>query len=249
MIENNAVMHFLISKGYKTVFLGSGFGITQGNRYADVEIDCGYVDETLGRLMQSTLIRVVTDKTKLIANDKRNRVRCMFSELGQVPKMGGPKFVLAHIPSPQWPFLFDAGGNPANWKNMSYEQLKEAYLGQLTFIDRKVEELLDEILSQSKVAPIIALQADHGPNFAFPGQYSLQNPPQEVVREKMRIFSAYHLPGSESDLLDLSISPVNTFRMIFNHYFGTSLPVLDDRSYYSTLEFPYRWSDVTDYMR
>jgi hypothetical protein len=128
---------------------------------------------------------------------------------------------------------------------MDSERGKEAYLNQLIFIDKKVEALIDEILAGSKVAPIIVLQSDHGPNFAFPGRYDLQNPPQEVLREKMRIFSAFYLPG-ESDFLYDSISPVNTFRLIFNHYFGANFPPLEDRSYFSTLEFPYQLIDVSD---
>jgi hypothetical protein len=246
MIENSVAMRFLMSKGYRTIYAGSGFGITQSNRYADVEINCGYVDETLGRFIQSTLIRAVADRKKLIDNDKRTRVRCMFSELGQVPKMEGPKFILAHIPSPQWPFLFDANGNPVNRAHLDSEQLKERYLNQLIFIDKKIEELIDEILAGSRVAPIIVLQSDHGPNFAFPGRYKLQNPPQEILRERMRIFNAYYLPGGKSEFFYRSVSPVNTFRLLFNHYFGSSFPLLDDRSYFSTAEFPYRFTDVTD---
>ena len=246
MVENSVAMRFLMSKGYRTIYVGSGFGITQGNRYADVQIDCGYVDETIGRLIQSTLMRAAADRTKLIANDKRNRVRCMFAQLGTVHKLEGPKFILAHIPCPQWPFLFDAEGNPTNGKKVDSEREKEAYLNQLIFIDKKVEALIDEILAGSKVAPIIVLQSDHGPNFAFPGRYNLQKPPEEILREKMRIFSAFYLPGGESDFLYNSISPVNTFRLIFNHYFGSNFPPLDDRSYFSTLEFPYQLIDVTD---
>jgi hypothetical protein len=246
MIENSVAMRFLMSKGYRTIYAGSGFGITQGNRYADVEIDCGHVDETLGRFIQSTFLRAVADRTNFIANDKRTRVRCMFSELGQVPKMEGPKFILAHIPSPQWPFLFDANGNPANRDQLDSERLKEQYLNQLIFIDKKIEALIDEIFAGSRVAPVIVLQSDHGPNFAFPGRYNLENPPQEILREKMRIFSAFYFPGGESDFLYRSVSPVNTFRLIFNRYFGSSFPLLDDRSYFSTVASPYRLVDVTD---
>ena len=245
MIENSVAMRFLMSKGYRIIYAGSGFGVTQSNPHADLEINCGYVDETLGRFIQSTLLRVLADRMKLIDKDKRTRVQCMFSELGQVPKMEGPKFILAHIPSPQWPFLFDANGNPVKRAHLDSEQLKERYLNQLIFIDKKVEALIDEILTGSKVPPIIVLQSDHGPNFAFPGRYNLQNPPQEILREKMRIFNAFYFPDGESDFLYSSVSPVNTFRLIFNRFFGSNFPRLDDLSYFSTIEYPYRLTDVT----
>jgi hypothetical protein len=246
MIEENIVMESLKSMGYKIIFLGSGFGITQRSRYADEEIDCGYVDETIGRFIQSTLVRVIADRKRLILKDKYNRIIRMFSELERIPERDGPKFTFAHIPAPQWPFLFDVNGNLFTGTNLSNAQLREAYLNQLTFIDMKVEALIKGILSRSSTAPIILLQADHGPNFAFPGQYHLQNPPHEILREKMLIFNALYLPGDGSDFLHDSISPVNTFRLIFNRYFDADFNLLKDKSYFSTLEFPYRLSDVTD---
>jgi hypothetical protein len=45
------------------------------------------------------------------------------------------------------------------------------------------------------------------------------------------------------------ITPVNTFRLIFNAYLGTDLELLEDRSYYSTWAHPYRFVDVTDEVR
>lgn len=42
-----------------------------------------------------------------------------------------------------------------------------------------------------------------------------------------------------------SITPVNTFRLIFNLYFGARFELLNDRSYYSTYDNPYRFIDVT----
>jgi len=35
-----------------------------------------------------------------------------------------------------------------------------------------------------------------------------------------------------------NISPVNTFRVIFNHYFGTNLPLLKDKSYVPDYHLP-----------
>jgi hypothetical protein len=41
------------------------------------------------------------------------------------------------------------------------------------------------------------------------------------------------LPGKGRDDFYPSISPVNTFRVIFNNYFGTNLPLLKDQTYNS----------------
>ena len=37
-------------------------------------------------------------------------------------------------------------------------------------------------------------------------------------------------------LLYPSISPVNTFRVVLNSYFGENLPLLEDKSYYAPNE-------------
>ena len=42
------------------------------------------------------------------------------------------------------------------------------------------------------------------------------------------------------------MSPVNTFRAIFNHYFGTQHPLLEDRHYVSFRETPF---DQVHYVR
>ena len=46
------------------------------------------------------------------------------------------------------------------------------------------------------------------------------------------ILTAAYLPGGSQDSrLYPSISPVNTFRVVFNRYFGARYPLLPDRPY------------------
>jgi len=51
--------------------------------------------------------------------------------------------------------------------------------------------------------------------------------------------------GGESSLYD-SITPVNTFRVVLNRLFGTELPLLPDRSYYSGAQASYEFVDAND---
>jgi hypothetical protein len=39
------------------------------------------------------------------------------------------------------------------------------------------------------------------------------------------------LPGTEHKAMNQNITPVNTFRVIFNTYFGTHFEYLDDKSF------------------
>jgi hypothetical protein len=48
----------------------------------------------------------------------------------------------------------------------------------------------------------------------------------------VKILNAYYLPQG-ADQLYPSISPVNSFRLVFNSYFGTNFPLLEDVSYQS----------------
>lgn len=46
------------------------------------------------------------------------------------------------------------------------------------------------------------------------------------------MLNAYYLPGANvSEILYPSITPVNTFWVIFNNYFGTNLDLLPDKNY------------------
>ena len=64
----------------------------------------------------------------------------------------------------------------------------------------------------------IILQGDHGQ--LWPDQHAAQ----------MKILNAYYLPKG-SEVLYPSISPVNTFRVVFNEYLGGNFPLLEDVSY------------------
>jgi hypothetical protein len=56
--------------------------------------------------------------------------------------------------------------------------------------------------------------------------------------------NAIRLPGAAPELLYPAMSPVNTFRVILNQYFGTSLGLLPDRSYFSTTSQPLEFQPV-----
>jgi hypothetical protein len=54
------------------------------------------------------------------------------------------------------------------------------------------------------------------------------------------------LPGDHGRPLYPEISPVNSFRVVFNEYLGTSLPLLPDRTLRHRSDFqPLAFDDVT----
>ena len=57
----------------------------------------------------------------------------------------------------------------------------------------------------------------------------------------------YHLPDDGDRMLYPSISPVNSFRFIFNHYLGADFDLLEDRSYQPSQSTDFNeFTDVTN---
>jgi hypothetical protein len=111
------------------------------------------------------------------------------------------------------------------------------YREQLAFLNKKILEAVDAILSRSPEPPIIILQGDHGSR----AYTDLDRPEASYFKENLAILNAYHLPGDGRALVYPGLSPVNTFRLVFKHYFGAELDLLEDRSVWCTWRRPYRF--------
>ena len=117
-----------------------------------------------------------------------------------------------------------------------------------------VIDLVRELKSTSDVPPIIILQGDEGP---YPDRYRSaarsfrwEQATDAEVRQKFGILNAYYLPGVDSSSLYPSITPVNSFRLVLDLYFGTSLGLLPDRSYACvSYSHPYELLDITDKLK
>jgi hypothetical protein len=172
-----------------------------------------------------------------------------FADLSAVSELPGPKFVFAHFLLPHEPYVFDRQGNFIADEGMGGRSREEKYVEQLLFANRMLRQTLDKILSRQDFWPIIVLQADEGP---WPENYSRNatnfdwlSATDRELEEKMNILNSYYLPGVDGRALYDTISPVNSFRVIFNSYFGTGLKLLPDEQYvFSSARNPYQWSKV-----
>ncbi len=242
MTQNSKVMRFLKARGYKFVHFQSGWGPTGKNPYADRDVRCGNVSEFAQVLVRTTILRPLANR--FLQHDLRSAVLCTFATLPEVQQtIEGPRFVFAHILVPHPPFLFGPDGEPVDTEpDFRPRGWGRYYLGQLEFVNKKVEVLVDKILSEAETPPIIILQADHGSR-------SINTkllPSVRPLRERCGILNAYYLPSNGKEFLYDSITPVNTFRLIFNIYFDAGYDLLQDRTYLSTLKRPYDFLDVTD---
>jgi hypothetical protein len=237
LIMNNRVAHCLKDLGYKFVNVSSGVGPTEWIPYADVNITLKpFFGWFMTNLLQSSMFGFCQPGFDFLDELNREQRRATFRGLIEASKIPGPKFVFCHILLPHDPFIFNADGSPTTsltfvingqWSAIT----RKAYANQEHFAETQIAKAIDEILASSKKPPIMILQGDHG-TFSM-GTLTDKHPSPSLLKERLSLFNAYLLPGKGPAIVYSTITPVNSFRSIFNGYFGMNLPILEDKSFYS----------------
>ncbi|MBL7078587.1 hypothetical protein ISS42_02940 [Candidatus Shapirobacteria bacterium] len=207
------------------------------------------LDETSITFLQTTLLSPLIKE--VWGDALRARTLATLQKLPTIPFQEGKKFTLAHIMAPHPPYVFTAEGNPV--PNAELEMADEGidkrqkYLDQLVFISGQIIPVLQKIIQNSPRPPIIILQSDHGPGSIFgePENW-LENYSPEGMSERSGILSAVYFPDQNYKDFYSAITPVNTFRILFNNYFGENLELLPDKTFYTSYEAIYDFKDVTD---
>ncbi len=232
MIEDNLLVHTLKSAGYRFYMLPSEFYVTNRNRNADHVFRrmAGGLNEFERVLVGTTMLRPLMGGVK---NHRLNRLY-KFHTLPEVARLPGPKLVFAHIIMPHLPYVFDRDGNiPRNHalEKSAYtlEEYRELYVGQVHYLNGRMREVIDRILTESRRPPVIVVQGDHG--FRHGILRGGHRPEQLSPEEQSAILNAIYLPGGPQDDLYPSISSVNTFRLILSRCLGADLPLLPDETY------------------
>ena len=232
-LKHGTVRSAFESLGYQTVAFPTGWSMTEWTD-ADIYPDYGKSFTTLSEFetlfLDTTLLRVALDydrsnsQTTLYSNARRMRVLSMINTLKELPDRNGNYFVFAHFVVPHPPYSFGPNGEwiEINTNKASYEEISRAYISQILYINDQILQVVDTIQSESATPPVIIIQGDHGP------PPDLTNSPEV----RMPILNAYYLPGANQELYP-SISPVNSFRVVLDHYFGMNLPLLEDKSYFA----------------
>jgi len=247
MVRDSQVVRFLKQYGYRFVTFASGYTGTE-IREADIYVTPRWtLSDFQNVLILTTPVPMMLRGWQYDVH--RDRISYTFEHVASVTEMASPNFILVHIVAPHPPFVFDEkggaihpnriftlgdGNHYTGWS--SREEYVASYRGQLIYVNRKIEEMVDAIISNSPEPPVIILQADHGPG----SMLDWRDPDKTNFKERMSIFNAYYLPGGNEQLYE-EITPVNTFRVILNKYFGTDLELLADRSYFSTWTRPYQF--------
>ncbi len=141
----------------------------------------------------------------------------VFDSVKEFAQKDGNYFVYAHINLPHGPYVFDADGN------FKYVYMPENniphYNEAVTYANKRTLELIDNLIWNSSIPPIIILQGDHGAHVITSGY------------DKNKILSAYYYPPEAQAALYPTITPVNTFRIILRDYFDQEINLLPDLVY------------------
>ena len=219
-LKGNSVVKSLKNVGYTTITFPSGFPWSEPNvDHLINPSEITSINEFDVLFMRTTFLRVIDQFIYPLFSitDLRYRQRLEFvlnshDELSQIP---GPKFVFMHILSSHNPYVLDHNGYAIS---PEYRNSRVGYIEQTKYSSRALVDLVGKIISTSKTPPVIVIQGDHG-------AFLLDKDTNSFL-----ILNAYFLPDHSTPIYS-TISPVNTFRIIFNEYFDMNLPLLEDISY------------------
>jgi hypothetical protein len=271
MIKHSQVRDVLSANGYQIIAIDSGYqstNIKEADIYWTSENEEIFQEKLNGfeiLLLETTMGRVLLDVPSISPIDlrenltgseysnHRQKIRYAIEKIDDAANLPGNYFVFAHILTPHPPFIFGPDGEDVV-PNRSYhigdgnhfegdlDEYLNGYPDQVTFINQQMEIMIDRILENSEVPPIIIIQGDHGPG-AYLKWGSVE---KSNLNERFGILNAYYFPGDDQGWLYPSITPVNSFRVMFNRYFEGEYPLLEDESFFSTWRKPYQFISVTE---
>jgi len=255
---------FLKEQGYRYIHMGNWFGPTSTIGVADENLRGSQWTEFDATLYDSSAIAAVTGMLQPNGHLPRlddvsaEDALFQFSKLRDLANDPSKDFVFAHILLPHDPYVFDADGNRVTATEGETESRDDLFRAQLTYTNAQLTDLVEDLLEgPDEDDPIIVIQSDEGP---YPDAYDANQyafdwtkATDAEVQTKYGVLDAFYLPdedGGEDDAAPEpydTISTVNTWRLIFDRYFGTDLALLPDRSYVSlNPDRPYDLMDVTD---
>jgi hypothetical protein len=242
LIHHSAVRQSLEQAGYQTVAFATGFLATElrdADYFLGPDRPAGSLNEFEVLLMETTFARLLQDGNRFgiqSAGSQLFRERTLFAldQLDELSYIQGPKFVFVHLIVPHPPYVFGPTGGPIEPAEAGTTRTQEGaglYRDQAIYISSRMMEIVPKLIANSATPPIIVIQGDHGPTVA------------SSPRARMSILNAYFLPGAGLQVPS-TITPVNTFRLILNAYFGQNLELLDDISLYSDYTDPFNFKVI-----
>lgn len=246
-VKHNVVMPLAQNLGYQYYHVSSGHSFTKTSADADVLITLDnplevVLSDFMAGLLTHTIAYPIGQKVGVnlgvffAASDLKYFNHSM-KELKDIPNVAGPTIAFNHNLPPHGPFVFDRDGNLRPDSELVYDESAPEniglYIDQVIYVNKVVGDTVDFILKQSTREPVIIIQGDHGPSQAT--NADMDNPDDLFIHERTGILNAYYLPEPCRSSLYPSISPVNSFRLVFA-CLGVNFPLLEDRTYWTVGE-------------
>jgi len=252
LLQSSLVQRTLSETGYKVYAFESGYPFTElvdADKYFSPVMSAVYLLTYPGLttfeslLMQVSGGRVLYESREQLSQkmqyiidapyvEYRDRIIYALDTIPALVAEPGPKFVFAHILAPHDPFVFDEDGgtafrrtpfsmdkDPEFGEGYGWEPYSEGYINEIIYLHKLIISIVDKLQQDSQVPPVIIIQGDHG------------IPRLGLVDAQYEIYSAYYVAGVDTTFLYDTITPVNTFRLIFNALFGSHYEKLPEVIY------------------
>lgn len=142
--------------------------------------------------------------------------RNTLDKLDTVAQLKSPKYVYAHLGAPHEPYVLAQDGSFA----LGTKHSGDPYINQLIYVNKRITKIVETILRESKIPPIIILESDHG-----------YDPKDKNTR--LKNLMAFYAPEEIRNQLYPTMTPINSFRIVLNYLDGGSRPLLRDYSFFS----------------
>jgi hypothetical protein len=256
-IRNNRLSTLLRARGYQIVNIPSDFSPVELST-ADIHLR-KTIAHSGDRSPFERLLLARTPFASTLYDDHpaydRHRAQIVAS-LAQLPdaaRIPGPKFVFAHVLAPHPPFVLNAQGaaiypaktqfsigDASDFGKGSEALYRVGYTQQVQGLNTKVLEALDALQKASTRPAVIVVLGDHGSRM----QTDWKSRERTNLNEAFSNLQAVYVPGGAPYLTD-DLTPINTFRLLLTQVYGESLPRLPDKSFYSPLQNPLKFEEVT----
>lgn len=244
VIRQSAIRRILSGFGYQTVSFSTGFFLT------DVfDADVYYSEDRSGlNPVETTILPwtvyayllpfIAEGGEALFAPTYTYHVSTISGTLDLLEASSTddePRFFFAHILAPHPPFVFDRDGetiipprqfglDDAGAYPGTTQEYQNGFTDQTIYINDRLKAIIESIQSDLTRPSIIILQGDHGVRW----KCDMDSANCEDIWVAYSILDARYLPGVELTENEAALSPVNTFRLILNTYFGGRISYVAD---------------------
>jgi hypothetical protein len=257
-IVHNTVRDTLAAKGYRLVtFENVHWGYEDADVFYDFKFDffSPYLRPFENTLLMNSMFRALVEfnsttqeffsaLTNTPVQEHYLRQKFILDTLeNEVIALDGPKFVFTHVETPHGPYVFAEDGSfqeeDAFYRGEFYSAIDSSYgdlgyIKQTQFMNDRLKTIIEKILAESDTPPVIIIQGDHSIE-----EYGAEE-------DRMKILYAVYIPDGDYSDFYASISPVNTYRILFNQLFNSDYSLLEDKSYFSVRTDRFTWQEVQD---